>query len=374
MNDLVDIYLNKSKTNLKSIVKCLEQNIIYLDNSIWSNNSEFELITNRIIDIYYDKYYIYTKNDFKIIDKYIKFNKNINRKLKCILLAIIDYYEEISESNKLSINEGSILYLTILIYLGIKLYNTNFNNIDTPKKIQSVINNIIDYFAKITFRKDRNLESLINNIREYVEWNNEFNSKLNNVYSKDSKNMFVKINNKDNFYKVLYEYNINELNSFDNKDISIVNNKINLGNVLSNISLDLSYITLFKALSNGLNYIFLFEVDKDFFTEENIKKICSKNDLVTNNIKFVIDYDKIEKDYDFINMIKSNNIDLYIDVVNSFETNNYNMFMDMKNIIISEDFLNMNEKYKEIWKDMGLNFIVKNMSNKLNEKRLLSRK
>ena len=66
---------------------------------------------------------------------------------------------------------------------------------------------------------------------------------------------------------------------------------------------------------------------------------------------------------------------LYYEVDKSFETNNYNLFMDIKNIIIPEDFLTLNEKYREIWKDMNINFIIKNIDNNiLLEKDLLRKK
>jgi len=68
-------------------------------------------------------------------------------------------------------------------------------------------------------------------------------------------------------------------------------------------------------------------------------------------------------------------VDLYIDVTKTFETNNYNLFMDIKNIIISEDFITNNEKYKEIWKDMNIDFIIKDIDNDiLLEKDLLRKK
>ena len=73
-------------------------------------------------------------------------------------------------------------------------------------------------------------------------------------------------------------------------------------------------------------------------------------------------------------MIRDNNIDLYIEVVKNIETNNYNMFMDIKNIVCPEEFISTNEKYLEIWKDMEMNFIIKNMESKINEKSLLNRK
>ena len=73
-------------------------------------------------------------------------------------------------------------------------------------------------------------------------------------------------------------------------------------------------------------------------------------------------------------MMKFNDIDIFIEVNDSRETNNYNMFMDVQNIVVTEEFISINEKYVEIWKDMNMNFIIKNLGNRLTEKRLISRK
>ena len=64
---------------------------------------------------------IYCKNDFSKIDKFIKFNNKINRKLKTILLSIIDYYENNNILYKITNEEDTILYLTVLYYLSLKL-------------------------------------------------------------------------------------------------------------------------------------------------------------------------------------------------------------------------------------------------------------
>ena len=47
------------------------------------------------------------------------------------------------------------------------------------------------------------------------------------------------------------------------------------------------------------------------------------------------------------------------------------MFMDIKNVVCPEDFLSINEKYLEIWKDMNMNFIIKNIEDKINEDLLI---
>ena len=50
------------------------------------------------------------------------------------------------------------------------------------------------------------------------------------------------------------------------------------------------------------------------------------------------------------------------------------MFMDLKNVIVSEEFLSLNDKYIEIWKDMNINFIIKDYRDRILEKELIGRK
>ena len=149
---------------------------------------------------------------------------------------------------------------------------------------------------------------------------------------------------------------------------------MNIYESFSKISYDLCYYTVFKLLNEGKNKLILFPITKKTFENNLDYFIKNRNEHILKNIKFIIEYKELANDYNFINIIRDKEIDLYIDVSESFETNNYNMFMDVKNIIVNEDFLNINEKYKEIWKDMNVNFIIKNIENKITEKELLKGK
>lgn len=375
MNDSIEKYLNKSKKNLNTIVESIETNIEFLDNRLWNTYDEIKEKVNNIIEVYYDKYYLYASNDFSKINKYINFSNKINRKLKTILLSIIDYYESINEEKTIKEKEGSILYLTILIYVALTLYEKDIINIDTPKKIEKVINNIIDNFARIRFKREKDLVNLINNIKEAVKENNKFNDYINNLNNKDSHNIYMSINKDNNCYKAIYEYKIEALNEYEYRDINIVNEKINVNSILCGISYDIAYYTMFKLLKNGLDYTILFPIKKNHLMDETIRKfLLNRNKVINSKIKFLVDYDEIINDYEFINTMKNNEIDIYIEVNDSRETNNYNMFMDISNIVVTEEFININEKYLEIWKDMNMNFIIKNYGNRLTEKRLISRK
>ena len=375
MNNSIDNYLNISKKNLNTILLSLENNIEFLDNELWNDTNEFNNIITNVVNIYYDKYYLYVLNDYSKIDKYIKFNNKINRRIKNILLAIIDYYENTDDIVTLNTKESSILYLTILIYTGLILYNKDFNLISTPKQIEKVVNNIIDNFQSIRFKREKDLVKLIEDIKDIIINNNKYNNLINSMNKKDSHNMFIKINEDNELYKILYEYDIKELNNYNELDINIVNNKMNITSILSGISYDLAYVTSFKLLKEGIKKQLLFKVKKDDIIDKNIRDyMIKRNKIINDNIKFLVDYEDIKDDYDFINTIKEYNIDLYIEVNKVVDTNNYNMFMDIKKIIVPEEFLSTNEKYIEIWKDMNMEFIIKNYRNKIDEKHLLGGK
>lgn len=375
MNDIIDKYIISSKENLNIILINLENNIEFTNNNIWKNNTEFKDIIKSITNIYFEKYFLYCKNDFSKIDKFIKFNNKINRKLKTILLSIIDYYENNNILYKITNEEDTILYLTVLYYLSLKLYEENFNNVDNPKKIEKYINNIIDNFKDIKFKKEKDLVILIQNIKDILLKNSEFNNNINKLSTNDSHNTFIKINDNDNYYKVLYEYEIDKLNNYNELDINIVNNKINIFNILNGISYDLVYFTVFKLLKNGMNKKILFKITKEEILDDKILDyMIKRNSVVVNNIKFLVDYNDIKDNFDMVNKICDKNINIFVEVNDGIETNNYNMFMNLKNIIVPEEFLSKNEKYIEIWKDMNMNFIVKDLQNKINEKELLGRK
>lgn len=375
MNDIIDKYIEISNNNLNIILKNLENNIEFNNNNLWSDEEEFSSLIKNVIDIYYKKYFLYKKNDYSKIDKYIKFNNKINRKLKNILLSIIDYYEEKDIVYKIKEQEDSILYLTVLIYISINLYDKDFKLIDNPKKIEKYINNIIDNFVNIRFKRNKDLVTLIQNIKDIIIKNNEFNNYINNISTRESHNYFIKVNNKDNLYKVIYEYEINGLNDYEERDINIVNNKINISDILNGISYDIAYLTSYKLLKSGIDKVLLFKVKKEeLMNKEILNYMINRNKIVNSNIKFLIDYDDINGDYDLVNKIKDSNIDVYIELNKNFETNNYNMFMDLKNVIVSEEFLSLNDKYIEIWKDMNIDFIIKDYRDRILEKELIGRK
>jgi len=372
--DVIAKYINKSKSNLINIVKHLENNIEYINNKLWENYIDEELLAN-VINIYYDKYYLNNNINYEKINNYITINPKTNDRLKKILLSIIDYYESNNELNVIKNNEENILFLDILIYLALKIYDLNFKRIDEPKKIEKVINNVIDNFAKIRFRKEKDLIKLISNIKENVTDNNYFNNTINKLTKDTSYNQYIKINKKENYYKVLYDYKISELKQYDIKDIKIVADKLKIEEEVSKISYDILYFTNFKLFNKNIKYKFLFPITKDSFVKNYDYFINNRNKNLLENIKFIIDFKEIEGDYNFINFIREKNIDLYIELNKTFETNNYNLFMEVKNIVTVESFISTNDKYKEIWKDMDINFIIKNIENNiLLEKDLLRKK
>ena len=375
MNDIIAKYIENSKNSIINISNVLEDNIEFLDNNLWSSKEEFNEIINKVVNIYYDKYYLYKENNFENINKYIKFSNSINRKLKTILLAIIDYYESIDNAKVINQKESSILYLTILIYISLVLYNTKFNLIEEPKGIEKTINNIIDNFAKIRFNKNKDLNNIINGIKDDVIKNNEFRKILDSIINKESHNAYINLSKDNNYYKVLYEYDIDELDDYDGKDIRIVINELDVFKKFMMMSFDLCYYTSFKLLEKGLDYKLLLPIKKDYLDNETLDNmIHDKNEIVLSNILLVVDYEEIEGNYEFVNNLKSKKIGLAINVNKNKESDNYNMFLNVLDIIVEEEFLSLNDKYLEIWKDMEMNFIVKNMDKKLSEKELLNNK
>ena len=375
MNDIIAKYIENSKNSIVNISNVLEDNIEFLDNNLWSSKEEFNEIITKVVNIYYDKYYLYKENNFENINKYIKFSNSINRKLKTILLAIIDYYESTDNIKIITQKESSILYLTILMYVSLVLYNTKFNLIEEPKGIEKTINNIIDNFAKIRFNKNKDLNNIIETIKDDVVKNNEFRNTLDSLMNKESHNAYINLSKDNNYYKVLYEYDIDELDDYDGKDIRIVINELDIFKKFMFMSFDLAYYTSFKLLEKGLDYKLLLPINKDDIDNETLDKLLeNKNDLIVSNILLTVDFEDIENNYEFVNNIKKRSVGIAINVNKNFESENYNMFMNVLDIVVEEEFLSINNRYLEIWKDMNINFIIKNMDKKVTEKELLNNK
>ena len=375
MKDTIDLYLEYSSANVPTIALSLEKNIKFLGNSLWTSEEEKNNIIKEVIKKYYEKYYLYIENNYSKIDNYLKSNKNINNKLKNILLAIIDYYEEIKKEKKLLENENGILYLTILIYLSIVLYSSNYIKIDSSEKIKNILDKVLNKFSKITYKSDANLNILIEDIKDIVKKNNLFFRNINRLMSRSNKNSFINVSKDTNYYKVMYEYDIDELDNYDGKDIKIVIKKLNMYDELTFISYDLLYYTAFKLLANNKNKILLFPIKKDLLNKDTLERfVGNRNKEVLKNIRFLIKYEEITKDYDFVNFTINNGLNICIDVTEEFESDNYNMFMDIKEVIAPEGFMSLNDKYVEIWKDSEMKFIIKNMDIKISERELIKLK
>ena len=375
MKDSINSYIEYSCKNLPIITLSLEKNIEFLGKALWTSKEEKEEIIKKVIEIYYENYYLYIENEYSKLEKYIKSSKNINKKLKNILLAIIDYYEKNEKEEVLLQNENGVLYLTILIYLSIVLYYSNFINIDCEEEIKAVIDKILNKFKKINYRKGANLNILINEIKDIVSKNNLYFRNINKLMYRGNKNSFINISKDTNYYKVMYEYDIDELDNYDGKDIKIVIKKLNIYDTLSYISFDMAYYTAFKLLDNNKNKIILFPIKKELLNKDTLDRfIGDKNKKVLKQIKFLITYDDIKKDYDFVNFAINHDLGICIDITEEFESDNYNMFMDIKDVTAPEGFLSLNEKYSEIWQDSEMNFIVKNMDKKISERELIKLK
>ena len=193
--------------------------------------------------------------------------------------------------------------------------------------------------------------------------------------SRSNKNSFINVSKDTNYYKVMYEYDIDELDNYDGKDIKIVIKKLNMYDELTFISYDLLYYTAFKLLANNKNKILLFPIKKDLLNKDTLERfVGNRNKEVLKNIRFLIKYEEITKDYDFVNFTINNGLNICIDVTEEFESDNYNMFMDIKEVIAPEGFMSLNDKYVEIWKDSEMKFIIKNMDIKISERELIKLK
>ena len=132
------------------------------------------------------------------------------------------------------------------------------------------------------------------------------------------------------------------------------------------------FAKLLEDIDNDMMQLFGARINKRVYEEHELRDILNK---AIGNVEEGYDKELI-KGHEFQSAILSliNNASKVYPEDKVFETDNYNMFMDIKNIVVDEEFLNTNEKYMEIWKDMNMNFIIKNLSNRLKLKDLFNRK
>ena len=324
-----------SKQNLKFNVKYIFEDIIeIIDNSNINNEDKSNL----------KSIFVYNGENDEKLEKLINSNNNL---LNFFNNKNIDLYNKIR--NKINENEEKYTFNSNYIWKTFKRLNNNLNNNNLSEKEKEGIK----YILNLNFICADILEKYINYII--------FNSKINNIYNYKNSfilfmgeksciqcysikakkfyvlaaiNLFMDVENFNNFEVIQITSNKIILNDFKNKIVYFIeNNQIYNFCLLkktfkynSNVTVDNNYILFDKIINNNLQFSFIDL--SDFTNKENNRLIELLNFKLNYNIPKIAISQRFQK---FINIYDNNQLCI-LDYMYENHYNNQNN--DNKNEII----------------------------------------
>lgn len=374
MANIVDKYFNRKKKQIFDYSKLINNYLTYDNNQIWNINSsiDFNELIKKIISIYIDNYYFKSINDFEKYNEYLGDLIKCDNKFKTILVCS---FNSISEEFKIGNYKISLYILSIIIYTSIVLdrftYPYNNYKINT-KNILSIVDPM---FKNISFVK-YNFNSKINkDITSLIRKNDNLESRfftfLNSLNTDTSKNLYESINNQNKYYKISYKYNIPELREYRPKDVKKYMKRI--ADDLNCISYELATVAALKSRKLGKDIYLLFPINLEFYEKESeIKKLfkITSNQGIKNIIKFYVDYDDYKKYTGIVRILSNSGFEVVINIEDNREVP-YGVFNEIKLAFITNEFLEKNKRNLEAWKNNGVEFVIKEISDSINELQML---
>ena len=354
-NDLVSLFLIRKRQN---IYKYSE---IFLKYTL-KNKINLEKIINKIIDIYFDNYYLEKNIDYTYLTKYFELDETKESLMKDVLLSSIIFYKNNGLEEQIKTDIKTIVVLSNTIYLSMTLDN----------KVNEYLNSLLEvedrfdifkkeYLTRIKISSEQLellIEELYNEIKKDTSAEKKFWKSLNdNNYILD----FKKNTNYENYYLVNYHYDIKLLNRYDKYEIERTSQTKGIMDDILAIYLEkLSIFVLKNLLSGNSDDCFFIKIYCDYFNKNknllNIDRILNNN-IIRKRIVFLFDIKDINKNKNIISYLNSKNFTIAvnnIDEKTNLETTTFDMF---DYAFISNKILNSHTDLKEIWEIKNIKFI-----------------
>lgn len=368
MANVVNKYFAKKKKQIYDYCKLISKMLIYENNQIWQTQSEMNELLKESISVYINKHYFKPLNNFEGYEAYFKPLIRCDDKFKTILVCNIENIpDEIKNSRALP----SIYVLSLLIYTSVILNEFTHPYNDYKVNTKNVKNVITSMFASVSFAKYEENSSVIREIVSLLKKNQNLEKRIfesfDSLNSDISGNVFEPIDSKFEFYKIIYKYDIPELEEYRARDVKKYLKKI--ADDLGCISYELSTISALKAkmLSKDINL--LFPIDAAVYTKESeinkLLKIVSCQEI-RKSIKFYLNYEDFKKNNEIIRAINSSGIEMVYDMKGDAEVP-YAAFNTIKAALIDSLFLEKNKRNSELWENDGVKFIERKRNESVSE-------
>lgn len=352
--DIVSLYLIRKK---QIVSKYCE---IFLKYTL---NSKIDLnkIISKIVEIYFDNYYLEENNDFTILNKYFELGKTKESLMKNILLSSILFYKNSGLEAQIENDIKTIVILSNSIYLALNLDNYTNEYLNSALDIEIRLNNYFDKYQskiKLDDKIDIFKDEIYNEVKKEISIEKKFFKSLvdDNYIISIRDNINIK-----NIFLVDYKYNIKLLNRYEKSELDKISNTKGIMDDILTIYIHKLTILVFKdLLCKNFDDKFFIEIDSNYFTKNknliNLETILN-NKSIKNRIVFVFNIKNLDDELSSIKYLHDNNYSLALNSLdeNGIATSNYDMF---NYVFIENDILEKYKDYKEIWNIKGIKFIT----------------
>lgn len=375
MANIVDKYFTRKKKQLYDYCKMINEFLVYNDDQIWKSSSEFNELVKSTINEYIDNYY------FKPMDNFENYNEYLGELVKCdnrFKTILVCSQKNLSNELKTNNYKVSLYIISLIVYTSVVLnrFTYPYNNYKiSVKNVSSIIDPMFKNVSFITYK----YSSKVNKELTYLIKKNDglesrfFNS-LNELNSEESKNIYECIDKNKKFYKIIYKYHIEGLDTYRDKDVEKYMKRIT--GDLNTISYELSTTCALKSRMRGSDITLLFPIKLDFYEKESeINKLfrVTSNGGIKDIIKFYIEYDDFKNHMGIIRILSNAGFKMALNYKDNRELP-YGTFNEIKTATIENEFLEINKSNIESWKNNGVEFIIKENNEPISELEMLGLK
>lgn len=331
MNSVLEKYFSLKRNEIMTYVDKITAMFSYTIETPIDNKSQ---TIKKILNKYYDKYYMVPEINYDLVSKYYNFNEATDSNYKTIIQCIIEYFES-ENKNIIELND-IILYFSYVIYFAFLIEKLKDTIIMLPNKADFIISIAGKVTSNFKYKKNERFKNHVNKLNGIIKHNIKLDSKAQSIISKsnnqDSYNEYVCICDELDLYKIKYNYRINDLKLYSEQDIEKVYINENLNSTFRLMSYELSLITLFKSLINDQKINIVLEVDENFYKRKSniasLEKLAS-NAYTAEHTYLLIKGNEYSKNEN-LNTIKSLGIKILIDT---------DKYEEVKNIVFDKNMI-----------------------------------
>ena len=354
-NDIISLFLTRKKQNVCKYAD------LFIKYSL-KNKVKLNKIINKIVEIYYDKFYLEKNLDFSLLSKYFEIGKNNESVMKDVLLSALLFYKDSGLENQIESDIKTIVILSNAIYLAISLddYTNEYKNSNV--EFENRIENFFTTFESKLKLKSEEIDDIKTEFISVVKKDVTAEKKFWKCLTDNNFNLSFKIDNENhNYFLVDYSYDIKLLKRYDSKEVEKASYTKGIIDDILTIYLEkLAVVVLKDLLSKNINDLFFINIYADYFNKNKDLLALDRilvNDSIRQRIVFCFDIKNTKKDMNVIKYLSSKGYKLGLmlndeAITSTATTSLFNYVFTTKEVI--EKY----SEYKELWDIKNVKFIT----------------